>query len=113
MKHQRNTSSASPPQYQVIAPEKSTSEASPPPEYALQSKFEIGYKAPPKPFVTATELQVHLDLLRAFKELRVKIELYPNDLPEDIQKLSREERWWWFVALAVERYVFSVNILYN
>jgi len=76
----------------------------PPPDYALQSNFKIGKDLTPKPLVSAAQLQLHLDLLRAFKELRTRVETGDNGFPDVVQSLEPERRWLWFLELAAARF---------
>lgn len=77
-----------------------------PPDYALRSNFTIGKDVTPRPLVSTTQLQVHLDLLRAFKALKTRVEEDPSGLPENARLLTAEKRWVWFLELSVERYVY-------
>lgn len=79
-----------------------------PPDYALQSNFKIGKATTPKPLVAAAQLQLHLDLLRAFKELRTRVERDQNGFLDIVQALEPERRWVWFLELAVARYASHV-----
>ncbi|KAK0439257.1 uncharacterized protein EV420DRAFT_1178806 [Desarmillaria tabescens] len=72
----------------------------------LPFKISIGGRLVPEPFLTVPQLKGHLALLRCFAELKNKVEnmaeaeqtSYPQ-VPAD-----KEQRWNWFVALAVERF---------
>lgn len=74
-----------------------------PPAYALKSNFKIGYHTTPSPLVSPSQLQTHLNLLRAFKDLRTRIEQDTHNLPSAAASLDVEKRWVWFIELAVER----------
>lgn len=56
------------------------------------------------PLVQTNELKAHLCLLRAFKILREAVEVDDvTDWPETIRMLDRQQRWAWFVGLAIDR----------
>ena len=66
--------------------------------------FTIGLSSLEVPFVRVEDLKAHLCLLRAFKDLRTKVELgNVADWSELVRNLSPESRWHWFVGLAIER----------
>jgi hypothetical protein len=105
--------SLSPPAYDqhstASAQSISSEEAPPhaPPSYQ-PAAFTIGSKKLGSPLVTIPELQLHLDLLGAFHTLK-SVVLNGNDyrFPSFVSKLEPEQRWGWFVGLAVERPVLS------
>jgi hypothetical protein len=74
---------------------------------AFPSTFTVGSKTTRQPLVSSDQLKGHITLLRAFHALRQSIENFENDtthrLPELAEKLTVDERWSWFVGLAVER----------
>jgi hypothetical protein len=79
-----------------------------PPEYISQSKFHVGKGATPVPFVSPYQLKIHLGLLRAFRELKLKVQEnfdIANAFPPLAGALDAEARWVWFLELALERYV--------
>lgn len=79
-----------------------------PPEYTPQSQFRVGRGVTVAPFVTPSQLKVHLGLLRAFRELKLKVQENPdvaNAFPPLAGALDSEARWVWFLELALERYV--------
>ena len=86
--------------------------SSPPPYYLEQFRFPMGGKIPQGPFVTISQLKAHLGLLRAFRELENRVtDLEANrdvrdKLPPLGQKLGSQQRWVWFLELALERQVF-------
>jgi len=78
-----------------------------PPEYISQSQFHVGKAVTLTPFVTPSQLKVHLGLLRAFRELKLKVQESPdiaNTFPPLAGALDPEARWIWFLELALERY---------
>ena len=104
----------SPPQYTAhdAGPSKNGSGDSPaPPSYHLeQLRLPVGGRVPKDPFVSVSQLKIHLGLLRAFRELRDRVtNLEANQdardkLPSLAQELEPQERWTWFLELALERY---------
>jgi len=79
-----------------------------PPEYIAQSQFRIGKGVTTTPFVTPSQLKVHLGLLRAFRDLKLKVQDNSdpsNMFPPLAGALDPEARWVWFLELALERYV--------
>lgn len=102
-----------PPQYTVreAGPSTSTSDghSAPPPYYLEQIRFPVGGKVPEDPLVTAPQLKTHLGLLKAFRELKGRVtDLEANrdvrdKLPPLAQELGPQERWTWFLELALER----------
>ena len=78
-----------------------------PPEYISQSQFRVGKGVTLTPFVTPSQLKVHLGLLRAFRELKLKVQEsadVANTFPPLAGVLDAEARWTWFLELALERY---------
>ena len=78
-----------------------------PPEYIPQSQFRVGKAVTLVPFVTPSQLKIHLGLLRAFRELKLKVQQNPdvaNAFPSLAGALDPEARWVWFLELALERY---------
>lgn len=79
-----------------------------PPEYTPQSQFHVGRAATLVPFVTPSQLKIHLGLLKAFRELKLKVQEssdIANTFPPLAGALDAEARWVWFLELALERYV--------
>lgn len=79
-----------------------------PPEYISQSHFHVGKTITSVPFVTPFQLKVHLGLLRAFRELKLKVQEdsdVTNTFPPLAGALDPEARWVWFLELALERFV--------
>lgn len=77
-----------------------------PPEYIPQSQFHVGRSITAAPFVTPTQLRIHLGLLRAFRELKLKVQEnsdVANPFPPLAGALNPEARWVWFLELALER----------
>lgn len=74
------------------------------PAYALQSDFKIGHRVVPSPLVSTSQLQTHLNLLRAFRDLKDRVEQHPHGLHQLAVSLDTEKRWVWFLQLAVERF---------
>ena len=78
-----------------------------PPEYISQSQFHVGKAVTLTPFVTPSQLKIHLGLLRAFRELKLKVQEssdIANTFPPLSAVLEAEARWIWFLELALERY---------
>ncbi|KAG6830419.1 hypothetical protein H0H87_008167 [Tephrocybe sp. NHM501043] len=84
------------------------------PEYTIPKTYKVGGKHTNTPFVTSAQLKGHLALLRAFAQLRTKIdglkvEAWKSDryIPDKPNK-----RWVWFVGFAVEsnRFAAFVNV---
>lgn len=78
-----------------------------PPEYISQSQFHVGKTVTLTPFVTPSQLKIHLGLLRAFRELKLKVQEssdLANTFPPLAAVLDAEARWTWFLELALERY---------
>jgi hypothetical protein len=87
-----------------------------PPEYISQSQFHVGRAITPVPFVTPSQLKIHLGLLRAFRELKLKVQENPdvaNAFPPLAAALDPEARWVWFLELALERYAIHHNSLFH
>lgn len=101
-----------PSQPRLLEMDSTTETAAPPdnpPEYIAQSQFNVGKAVTTAPFVTPSQLKIHLGLLRAFRELKLKIQENPgaaNTLPPLAGALDPEARWVWFLELALERYSF-------
>lgn len=105
----------SPPRYNEheAGPSTSTSDnhSAPPPYYFAQIRFPVGGVVPEEPFVTIPQLKAHLGLLRAFRELNNRItDLEASQdlrakLPSLAQELRPQERWIWFLELALERFI--------
>ena len=74
-----------------------------------QVRLPVGGKVPKESFVTVPQLKTHLGLLRAFGELKDQVvDLEANHdvcdkLPPIAQELEPQERWTWFLELALER----------
>ena len=74
-----------------------------------QVRLPVGGKIPEESFVTVSQLKTHLGLLRAFRELKDRVvNLEANQevrdkLPPMAQELGPQERWTWFLELALER----------
>ena len=103
-----------PPRYTAHEPVRaSTSDDSPapPPYYLEQIRFPVGGTVPRDPFVTVSQLKTHLGLLRAFRVLKDRVtdletrQEVRNKLPPSAQELGPQERWTWFLELALERSV--------
>jgi hypothetical protein len=102
-----------PPQYTDRDEEPSTGTSdgnlAPPPYHLEQLCIPVGGTVPKVPFVSVSQLRVHLGLLRAFRELRNRVtDLEANPevrakLPPLAQELEPPERWTWFLELALER----------
>ena len=74
-----------------------------------QVRLPVGGKIPKQSFVTVSQLKTHLRLLRTFRELKDwVVDLEANQdvrdkLPPMAQELGPQERWTWFLELALER----------
>ena len=109
------TDDTPPPRYTTreAGPSTSTSahQSAPPPYYPEEVCIPVGGKVPNQSFVTTTQLKVHLGLLRAFRELKNRVtdleanQDVRNKLPSMAQELGPQDRWTWFLELALERYV--------
>ena len=87
-----------------------------PPEYISQSQFHVGKVVTSVPFVTPSQLKVHFGLLRAFRELKLKVQdnsNVVNAFPPLAGVLDPEARWVWFLELALERYVIHRYLPFN
>lgn len=84
--------------------------SAPPPYHLEKFRLPVGGKVPQNLFVSAPQLKVHLGLLRAFRELRdgvTDLETNPDacdKLPSLAKGLEPQERWTWFLELALERW---------
>ena len=106
---------AAPPRYIALDAGPSTStpddHSAPPPYYLEQVCLPVGGKIPKGSFVTVHQLKTHLGLLRAFRELKDRVtNLEANQdvrdkLPSLARELGPQERWTWFLELALERCV--------
>lgn len=82
-----------------------------PPRYLERTRFPVGGKTPKGPFATISQLKAHLGLLRAFRELKNRVtDLEANrdahdKLPLLARELDPQQRWVWFLELALERCV--------
>ena len=104
-----------PPRYTTHGAGPSTSTTSdrsdPPPYHLEQVRIPVGGKVPEVSFVTASQLKTHLGLLRAFKKLKDRVtdvggnQGVRDKLPQIAQELWLQERWTWFLELALERSV--------
>ncbi|KAJ7042053.1 hypothetical protein C8F04DRAFT_1078148 [Mycena alexandri] len=75
-----------------------------PPAYSFPERFTIGSGRTTEPFVNASQLKDHLALLHAFAELKLSAEAMGTDLGIPHLPTEKEERWVFFVGLAVERF---------
>jgi len=102
-----------PPRYTARGAGPSTStpddQPAPPPYYLEDVRIPVRGKVPNQSFVTAAQLKAHLGLLRAFRELKNRVtDLEVNQdvrdkLPLLAQELGPQDRWTWFLELALER----------
>ena len=109
------TGDTAPPQYTAreAGPSMSTStdQSAPPPYYLEEVRISVGGKVPNQSFVTTAQLKAHLGLLRAFRELKNRVtdleanQDVRNKLPSLAQELGPQDRWTWFLELALERCV--------
>jgi len=73
-----------------------------------QPTYMIGPRKPSKPLVSVEQVQDHLQLLDAFHRLRVTVEQgKDNRIPGFAVRMDKENRWRWFIHLAIDRCVFS------
>ena len=85
-----------------------------PPSYE-HTAFSIGTRTVSRPLVSSEQLKSHLRLLGMFALMKRKVQdpsLDPELLeaiPALAKELSPEERWVWFLELAVERCVLVTN----
>ncbi|KAI0791997.1 hypothetical protein C8Q75DRAFT_805043 [Abortiporus biennis] len=85
-----------------------------PPTYIAPSSYQIGLNILPKPLVSTEELKAHLALLRAFKLLRETVKertAFELGLPPAAHALEKDQRWAWFVGLAVERFYRWLHVV--
>lgn len=91
----------SPPGYSANAP----NDAPPSYTYNFPDEFTIGSKRIPA-VVDVAQLKTHLRLLGAFHSLRSIVEAGEDvRIPSHVRDFEPEQRWAWFVNLAVERCV--------
>lgn len=75
-----------------------------------KTKFKIGSRRVSSPLVSIDQLKSHLRLLGMFTLVKEKVEAlhldpqFMDTIPPLAKNLSSEERWRWFLELAVERY---------
>lgn len=81
----------------------------PPPSYCPPTRFVIGKSTTDAPLVGIQEIKRHLELMRAFAELKNAVDAVENDTIFAVP-LDKQQRWAWFVGCAVERYrIFCVS----
>ena len=84
-----------------------------PPSYD-NTTFAIGGRTVSPPLVSIEQLKSHLRLLGMFMLMKQKVEDPDSDpqladmMPFLAKALSPEERWVWFLELAVDRYVSAL-----
>lgn len=76
-----------------------------PPSYSPPSAYNIGPHALVNPLVGVEQLKAHLGLLKALYDLRQVVEAGDDQFPELVQAMGPEQKWGWFISLAVERQV--------
>ncbi|TFY50729.1 hypothetical protein EVG20_g11361 [Dentipellis fragilis] len=85
-------------------------DSNPPPQVdprpvGLPTVFRIGSQTLEEPIVQPKHVKCHLNLLRAFHELREKVEAGTDTrIPPSVRPMEKDQRWAWFVGLAVERF---------
>ena len=108
------TKNAPPPRYGEYEAGPSTGASgnqSTPPPHLEQICLPVGGKVPKEPFVTIPQLKAHLGLLKAFRELKNRVTYLEanqdvrDKVPLLAQELGPQQRWTWFLELALERYV--------
>ncbi|KAA1466623.1 hypothetical protein DENSPDRAFT_46315 [Dentipellis sp. KUC8613] len=68
-------------------------------------RWQIGASTLREPLVQMDHLKCHLNLLRAFHLLREQVEAGTDErLPASARAMEKDQRWAWFVGLAVERF---------
>lgn len=94
-------SGAPPPSYSDTQATASTTNRSLP---EIPPRYQVGPKVLSEPFVNSRQLKAHLSLLHAFFNLRKTVEQGTRlqNVPW-IEPLNAEQKWAWFVTLAVER----------
>ncbi|CAL1714258.1 unnamed protein product [Somion occarium] len=100
-------SEQSPPAYAIAVDSGSSQIGSPPPSYSAPKSYKIGSRTLGSPLVDINQLKAHLALLHAFKLLRADIQSKSAEeleLPAVVDRLGENERWAWFVGLALERF---------
>jgi len=83
--------------------------------------YSIGMVVTPGPLVDLLHVKGHLAILRALGELKdrvremdVEVSVGKGEGAKDVFVLKeKEKRWGWFVALAVERYVYVAWFSYE
>jgi hypothetical protein len=101
------------PTYTETDPGPSPGPASPPAYEG--TTFTIGNRTVSRPLVSIEQLKSHLRLLGMFKLMKHKVENPDSDpqlaeaIPLLAKILSPEERWRWFLELAVERCALIIN----
>ncbi|TFY79965.1 hypothetical protein EWM64_g4047 [Hericium alpestre] len=97
-----------PPVYTPRAPPEATPSASSgatPSAAALPATLRVGGRMVKATLVDPEDVKVHLGLLRAFWELRQTVEVRLDArFPPFARTMHPEQRWAWFVTLAVERF---------
>ena len=77
-----------------------------PPKYTPRPKSLVDKGIPP--LVTHSQLKAHLGLLRAFRGLELEVRNRPKErFPLLAGALGKEQRWVWFLELALERYAID------
>lgn len=75
----------------------------PSPTYAFPTSFSIGRQSV-NAVVSPEQLKGHLALLRIFYALRTTVEDAQDErFPAWARNITPEQRWSWFISLAVER----------
>ncbi|PCH42493.1 hypothetical protein WOLCODRAFT_17768 [Wolfiporia cocos MD-104 SS10] len=78
------------------------------------STYRIGSSNLQSPLVNVAHVRAHLNLLSAFKKLRITIERNEIlNLPPLAKDLSKLQRWSWFVNLAVDRFHQWAEVMHN
>ena len=86
-----------------------------PPSYD-NTNFTIGSRTVSRPLVSTEQLKSHLRLLGVFMLMKQKVENPDSDprltdkIPLIAKALPPEERWVWFLELAVERYILVLTV---
>lgn len=80
-----------------------TAENVPSPSYSPPARYAIGKHRLAQSLVSLEDVKTHLALLAAFYGLQQKVEAGHPGFPGLANEMSAEQRWGWFVALAVER----------
>ena len=80
-----------------------------PPAYEPPTSYQIGQNTLTESLVNVEHIKIHLALLGAFAELKEEVKGSNRRFPVDVEASDSEQRWEWFISLAVERYAQRVR----